>query len=225
MRPPHLLHFFFLKASLRAQQIRDPRLPLPYLLTSIYINLNIKQKSRQHKIKIEKILNPYTQCQPTDLSLSKRDIPSVWGWKFIEVRQKVGTGMAKMLNLETSILARCSLGQHCCQHCCQLCQNGTKYKQDTTNNIGFSFWLLLGAQGVTLSVCLSVRSAQSAHSSYFWLKSSSRLQDNFRMTLGWLQDDSESIIQAFREDSEITQKALRESLCPCVCLSVWHKVL
>ena len=139
------------------QQIRDPRLPLPYLLTSIYINLNIKQKSRQHKIKIEKILNPYTQCQPTDLSLSKRDIPSVWGWKFIEVRQKVGTGMAKMLNLETSILARCSLGQHCCQHCCQLCQNGTKYKQDTTNNIGFSFWLRLGAQGVTLSVCPSVR--------------------------------------------------------------------
>ena len=45
-----------------------------------------------------------------------------------------------------------------------------------------------GAQGATLSVrpsvCLSVCPGQSAHSSYFWLISSSRLQNDFMMTSG-----------------------------------------
>ena len=93
----------------------------------------------------------------------------------------------------------------------------------------YCYWLRLGAQGVTLSVCLSVCPFSTklsralnlhlrASDSSWWLheefmKTSGCLQDVFRMTSGWLQDESESIKQAFREHSEyseITQKALRE---------------
>ena len=52
-----------------------------------------------------------------------------------------------------------------------------------------------------MSLCVSVCPGQSAHSSFFWLISSSRLQDDFRMTQ-----------RALSMPSESTQKALREYL-------------
>ena len=86
------------------------------------------------------------------------------------------------------------------------------------------FWLQLGAQGVTLSVCLSVCPGQSAleHSIFIFqpqihhddfMKTSWRLKDVFRLSSGCLQDESESIRQAFgdhSEHSESTQRKLKE---------------
>ena len=82
------------------------------------------------------------------------------------------------------------------------------------------FWLRLGAQGVTLSVCLSVCSAQSCleHSIFIlepqilhddFMKSSWRLQDVFRMTSGWLQDDFRMNQRALSKHSESTQSTQR----------------
>ena len=72
------------------------------------------------------------------------------------------------------------------------------------------FWLRLGAQGVTLSVrlsvCLSVRDKV-----LILLISGTYLQADFKQTSGWLQDDSESIKQAFREHSEGTQRILKST--------------
>ena len=75
----------------REQQFRDPRLSHPYLLTSIYINFNIKQKSRQHTIEIERKWNPYMICRPkSSCSFDQHCCQHLSKWYEVQARYNLG---------------------------------------------------------------------------------------------------------------------------------------